>query len=293
MDLLTSPLSSAFRDFLHTVERRCVICSPYVGADPVRQLVAMTRARGLERSLDVTVLTDVSLDHLVAGSTDINALVALKDSIQNTSIYHLPSVHAKVYVSDEKLALIGSANFTTGGWLTNLEYAVRLDVPAAVRRVRHDIEQYARLGGAVSDSHLLHVRTLVNDLRLALNDERLSIDSRIREAAETLRQQASDELLRARIGNRTVHSIFSETIEYVLKDGPLPTEEIHQRVRGIHPDLCDDTIDRVIDGQRYGKLWKHQVRSAQQHLKRTGRIAYEEESHRWHRLPTRFTAGRT
>jgi hypothetical protein len=37
-------------------------------------------------------------------------------------------------------------------------------------------------------------------------------------------------------------------------------------------DLCDNTVDRVIDGKRFGKKWKHAVRSAQQHLKRQQKI---------------------
>ncbi|MEK7270344.1 MAG: hypothetical protein AAB215_05290 [Planctomycetota bacterium] len=43
-------------------------------------------------------------------------------------------------------------------------------------------------------------------------------------------------------------------------------------IQNIHPDICDDSIDRVIDGQHFGKKWKHFVRSAQQHLKQRGEI---------------------
>jgi hypothetical protein len=43
-------------------------------------------------------------------------------------------------------------------------------------------------------------------------------------------------------------------------------------VQAIHPDLCDDSIDRVIDGEHFGKKWKHQVRSAQSYLKRIGSV---------------------
>ena len=274
-----------FVDFLRGVEERCLICSPYIGDFPIRRLVSIAQGSGREHSLNLTVVTDMSLDNLVSGSTDIDALVLLKESIKNTNIYHLPKLHAKVYVSDEKEALISSANFTAGGWLANLEYAVRLNAPGEVRRVRRDIERYARLGGPVSENRLQLLRALVSDLQSTVADERNWIDSRIREASDHLHRQASDELIRVRIGRRTIHSLFSETIEYILKDGSFSTEEIHQRVRELHPDLCDDSVDRVIDGQRYGKLWKHQVRTAQQHLKRTGRIVYDEGTRRWHRPP--------
>jgi hypothetical protein len=47
-------------------------------------------------------------------------------------------------------------------------------------------------------------------------------------------------------------------------------------VQALHPDLCDDLVDRVIDGQHFGKKWKHAVRTAQQHLKRQGQIELHE-----------------
>jgi hypothetical protein len=43
----------------------------------------------------------------------------------------------------------------------------------------------------------------------------------------------------------------------------------------MHPDLCDDKLDRVIGGVNFGKKWKHLVRSAQQALKREGCIALD------------------
>jgi len=53
-------------------------------------------------------------------------------------------------------------------------------------------------------------------------------------------------------------------------------------VQQIHPDLCDDTIDRVIDAVHFGKKWKHYVRNAQQALKRKGLIDFDGQ--RWFRI---------
>ena len=52
---------------------------------------------------------------------------------------------------------------------------------------------------------------------------------------------------------------------------PMITSELHQHVRAIHPDLCDDE-DRIIGGESFGRKWKHTVRTAQQHLKHRGEI---------------------
>ena len=59
----------------------------------------------------------------------------------------------------------------------------------------------------------------------------------------------------------------------------MPTVEINRAIKRIHPDLCDDTIDRVIDGQHFGKKWKHGVRTAQVFLRRRGDI--QREGGKW------------
>ena len=78
---------------------------------------------------------------------------------------------------------------------------------------------------------------------------------------------------RLRLARGPIHGVFAATILYLLaKHGPMPTTELHPRVQATHPDLCDDSVDRVINGQRFGKKWKHATRTAQQHLKKQGRI---------------------
>jgi hypothetical protein len=58
---------------------------------------------------------------------------------------------------------------------------------------------------------------------------------------------------------------------------------LHGYIHDIHPDICDDTLDRVIDGQHFGKLWKHRVRTAQAHLKEKGLIEYDPARRVWKR----------
>ncbi len=54
----------------------------------------------------------------------------------------------------------------------------------------------------------------------------------------------------------------------------MPTVKIHQLIQQLHPDLCDDSVDRIIDGENFGKKWKHAVRTAQQNLKKKGEVVY-------------------
>lgn len=74
-----------------------------------------------------------------------------------------------------------------------------------------------------------------------------------------------------------MHTVFGRTILYLLaRYGPRTTIQLHPLVQAIHPDLCDDSVDRVIDGKRFGKKWKHAVRTAQQDLKKKGLVRLAE-----------------
>jgi hypothetical protein len=90
---------------------------------------------------------------------------------------------------------------------------------------------------------------------------------------------ARKEFLSAQVGTRSAHGLYAEAILYALSQGPLPTEQLHPKVQNMLPDLCDDEIELIINGQRFGKSWKHAVRNSQQYLKRSGQIAFD--GNRW------------
>jgi PLD-like domain len=277
----SSPFAGPFEQFVESLETSCVICSPYISNGPVDRMLEGIERRGLADTLQVMVVTDLSLVSLVQGSTDIVALIHLAERIKHTSLRYLPRIHAKAYVADGRLALITSANFTDGGAFANLEYGVVVDDAHLVRAVRRDIESYASLGGTVSLQSLRDLGAHVSDLRSAIREEQTSITAKLRAATKALQREAEDQLLRSRVAGRSISVIFGETILYLLSSGPLATVELHERIKNIHPDLCDDTLDRVIDGQHFGKLWKHQVRTAQQHLKQAKLIRYDAGRHVW------------
>jgi hypothetical protein len=281
--LLCSPFFHTFEEFIRSIETTCLICSPYITWGPIERLVSSIQSRGLEASVHVRVLTDISAVNLLNGSTDLSALRLLCGNIPNTSLTYLPRIHAKVYVSGEEHAIVGSANFTDGGCFSNLEYGVRLQEPATVRQIIDDITHYSELGGVVTQSRLATLEERVNSLRAALIDEQDAIRRTTRTLADEIRRDTEDELLRSRVEGRSVTGVFAQTILYLLNRGPMSTIALNDRIQEVHPDLCDDSLDRVIDGEHFGKLWKHQVRTAQQHLKRRGSVVYSAEQRLWRR----------
>ena len=160
--------------------------------------------------------------------------------------------------------------------MLNYEYGIRTTDPNFVRRIRKELLEYSALGNVVPRPEVERLAQIANDLR--------GLSRRIeRETKRTLREEfqrrvseAETELMMIRASGKSTNGIFADTILYLLrKYGPMPTTQLHPLIQQIHPDLCDDSIDRVIKGVHFGKKWKHYVRNAQQYLKRQGRITFD------------------
>lgn len=192
-------------------------------------------------------------------------------------IRFLPSIHAKVYVADDRVAIVTSGNMTNNGLWQNFEYGVRVTDRNSVRRISLDITQYAALGTQVDQGKLRFLSQISSDLKLIGIQAEKSIKRRLRVEFEDRLRGFDDELIRTRAAGRAPHAIFADAILYLLRQRPMTTHELHPLIQRIHPDLCDDSVDRVIDGRHFGKKWKHAVRTAQQHLKRVGQIQFRND----------------
>jgi hypothetical protein len=281
---LSSPFNAHFDWLLQGLSESCLICSPYVTLEPMARLILAAREKGIEQSLPVTLIADISADTLLNGSTDIDAVLMMAEQLPHSQVVHLSRLHAKVYVAGYSRAIVSSANFTRGGFSTNLEYGVSVEDPALVGRVRHDIERYALPGTHVALEQLREMKSHVSALRPLVQEAKRSL----REAAASLRpyfphdSAASQEPV-GDDGEVTTHALFANTLLQLLKQQDRTTVELYERIQEIHPARCDDSRYRVIGGQRR-VIWKHQVRSAQTYLQRKGLIIHDPSARIWKRL---------
>lgn len=279
-DLLPSPWEDAFDALLDGCRTSLVLTSPYIGRRPCDRVIARLRSR--RPPINLLILTDLSADNLLSGATDSAALLDVIEALPVAELRFLPRLHAKVYIGDCGQAIVTSGNMTTGGLRLNYEYGVRIIAAEPVARIREDILGLAGLGSPVSVDQLRTMNAAAVELRAARTRSEASLRADLRRQFESRLAELNEDLLRVRVGTRSIDAVFSETILFILRRGPRATTEIHQEVQRIHPDLCDDTIDRVINGQHYGKKWKHAVRTAQFHLKKKGLV--ERRDGRWQRV---------
>jgi phosphatidylserine/phosphatidylglycerophosphate/cardiolipin synthase-like enzyme len=272
IELLQKNWRHQLSSIIKEAKEEVFISSPYAtieGANFILNQVSDTvRQKG-----KFIFLSNLSPQNITQGSTDSRAFEVLRSNIANFSLWHLPNLHAKVYVSDKRKAIITSGNLTAGGLFNNFEYGVQIDSLENSTKVYDDIFSYSQLGSNIDKETLLTYISISQEIKETYKKQQASTKESVTKRFNELFRKAEDELVKERLNVGAVHNIFSKTILYILKKyGGMATEQLHLYVQQIHPDLCDDSIDRVIDGKHYGKKWKHYVRNSQQHLKSKGLI---------------------
>ena len=276
VEFLRSPWTDLFDRLIDQARVSLVISSPYIGRGPCNRILSIKSSSEETNQVSILLLTDLSRDTLLSGATDASAICLLAEKFRQIEIRFLPSIHAKVYVADDKLAVVTSANMTDGGLSRNFEYGVKVDEENLVRKIKRDVADYAGLGTRIETSKLRLLSEISSELKTIRAMAEKSIKSRLRSEFGRRLRSFDEEIIRARVAGRAPHAIFAEAILYLLARLPMSTTDMHPLIQRIHPDLCDDTVDRVIDGKHFGKKWKHAVRTAQQYLKRTGQIDLKE-----------------
>ncbi len=277
MKLIKSPWADVFTEFGQSAHNRVILATPFIGSGP---LLNLAKSFDAARPPQVELITNLSADSLFQGTVNSDAIANFCRSLPKVEVRHLPGLHAKVYVADDHLAIITSGNLTQASLYRNYEYGVRITEKALVQQIADDVQEYASLGSPVTLVELDELTEItktvhskyVETLQSSLGNVRKEYQENI-ELTRTVLMN-----LRAKPGE-TTHSIFARTILYVLKRGPLSTREMQPIIQAIHPDICDDSVNRVINGIHFGRKWKHMVRNSQVYLRRQGRIEFNQQ--RW------------
>ncbi|MGB8260656.1 MAG: phospholipase D family protein [Terracidiphilus sp.] len=277
VSFLAGPWNSQLGDLLRAAEDDLILASPFI-TQRIAGWVAETLIKcNSAANLRVLCLTNIKADSVLSGSLELEGIRDLGNALPHLSIVHLPSLHAKVFLADSRYAIVTSGNLTDGGLRRNCEYGVAIRTPKLVKEVRRDLKAYALLGAKVTHEEISGLAGEFAGLRETFQAQRRNDFKKEKARFNQRLRRAEDEVLKLRARSNTNQSIFRQTILYLLGKSALRTAEMHPLIQQIHPDICDDSIDRVIDGVNFGKKWKHAVRSAQQALKREGLVEFNGE----------------
>ena len=271
MKLIRNNFPQRLAELLTRASSEIVISTPFLSDAGSNLLIDSTKGE-FHRKGTLHFVTNLSPKNILQSATDPASLLRISSEMSDMRLRHLPRLHAKAYIADRRVAIITSANLTAGGLYHNYEYGVEIDDEETVHRIRDDIVEYSELGAAVDRTCLDAYCKVAQELRESYRQTQSKISAKF----DLRVRDVEDSLIRLRLAGGTMTGVFEKTIVYLLRSyGPLATVELHPKVAEIHPDLCDDTVDRVIDGRHHGKKWKHAVRTAQSHLKTAGTILFD------------------
>lgn len=265
---------------MRSAETEILVATPYIKTTEARWVCRTVMGSHRKGTPKIRVLTDLRSDSVLSGALDVEALMTFCDFGPGGAVITLPRLHSKVYLADAKAAIVGSANLTPAGLEQNFEYGVRFRDEAIARKIRADLEAYARVGSVLDARVLGELTHVAEELKRKYTEVQRSSHSRLRKRFDQTLEKANFEFLRAQVGNRSAHGLFAEAILYVLTSmGPLETRRLAPEIQKLLPELCDNTVELVINGERFGKRWKHDVRNAQQALKKRGLVMFDGK--RW------------
>ena len=274
---VTSPWEGRFIQFVRSIKKRAMLVAPFITKEPLQRLAKELDCATPPR---IEIITALTPERMLDRSLDLRAIADLCRQFPDSAVRAIPHLHAKVYIADEHTAIVTSGNLTANSMRRNCEYGIEINAPSLVRRIADDMREFGALGYDVSlaeleklaDSAITLKQKHDASLNSARADAKREFDLHLQKARDSLQH------LRAAPGEKT-SSIFKRTIRYLLKAESLTTAEMHSRIQKIHPDICDDNIEHItIDGVHFGKKWKHNIRNAQQALKKEG-VAQMDGNH--------------
>lgn len=120
IELLDQNHRDAIIDAFEKAQQRIRIISPFVQETMTRYLADAT-AKGISSQL----ITRFYREDFIKSVSSLTALKNLQTA--GADIYALKDLHAKLYLFDDNVAIIGSANFTGGGFGNNVELSLYIE----------------------------------------------------------------------------------------------------------------------------------------------------------------------
>jgi len=267
MELLPGPWRHDLQQLVKQARSDIFIACPFIRCSEADFI-----CRNLPSGTKVRTLADLSVRNVLSGSLDIKALRKLRAFSKCSEVITLPGLHAKVFIADEKKAIITSGNLTWAGIEKNYEYGVVIGDKKTVTRIREDMESYICAGTSVDSDKLRKIEKTAAPL----------LQNRTSPPPTRKEHELRQLLAETQVGGRTANAIFSDAICRILADGvPRTTRTLNKEIKNLLPDLCDDSEHLAVNGERYGKKYKHRVRNAQFSLKKRNMVHYDKEARIW------------
>lgn len=121
IELLTTNHFDRVLDLFDTTKSELKIISPFLSQSMADKLCAVVKDKGLV----CTFITRFYLEDFISKANSLDALEQMIDT--GIEVYAVRKLHTKLYLFDRVYGVLGSANFTNGGFKSNIELSVLID----------------------------------------------------------------------------------------------------------------------------------------------------------------------
>lgn len=135
-----SLITSLFEEATENIK----IISPFL-SKKMAELLCKAALKGVECSF----ITRFYLQDFIDGSNTLEGLQNMLDA--GVKLYALIGLHTKLYLFDSKDAIVGSANFTEGGFVRNIELSVHLEDEPAIDTLQEYFDEIVSKVGKAND----------------------------------------------------------------------------------------------------------------------------------------------
>ncbi|MFB9861039.1 phospholipase D-like domain-containing protein [Salinicoccus siamensis] len=118
IDLMDKDFGSKFHIELSTTNETLRIMSPFISYKTASYLANCLK----NKSMDCTIITRFNREEFLQGANSLEGIEALLKS--GASVYALQHLHSKLYIFDDRSAILGSANFSMNGFFKNHELGI-------------------------------------------------------------------------------------------------------------------------------------------------------------------------
>ena len=115
--IIKTPSKDTFFELVKESNKEMLFCAPFIKREIVEEILKSKRP-----GVVLEVITSSNLANFVNGSLDVSAIkTLLKNGIK---VLNFQNLHAKIYLFDNKKALVTSANLTNNAFYNNYEYGL-------------------------------------------------------------------------------------------------------------------------------------------------------------------------
>jgi hypothetical protein len=131
MEILKTPWKDDLLQLVADSKASIKITSPFVKTDICSEIFNLKQSKS-----SFELITSFKLANIYNGSLDLAALNLILD--KNGIVKNHSRLHAKIYIFDDKKAVITSGNLTFGGLVKNFEYGILVDDKKTINQISAD-----------------------------------------------------------------------------------------------------------------------------------------------------------